>query len=199
MTAYATLYSVSFHRASGCLLATGVVSPCSYPRHMVDESDDAVLSYLQDVHQEEDDTALREFLGVDDLLRVPQDLVRALLPPTRQATSADWREARRQAEHWAGYRFSAHEVRLWLAAGLEPVDADLADELLTEGIDPTRAKEMVQDPDSGEHLPITELCRRHYHSTKSDSLLEILDAAGVERQRLNRAPQWMRKYGVIAS
>lgn len=137
-------------------------------------------------------SALLEYLKAGTSAAPPEDLVKALLPPTRRATGADWAEARREARHWQEVGIPASEVAAWLGSGVEPNEALLADELIEEGISPQRGTLVVEDPEMGELLTIVELVRRHHSPFRPAAVAEILDAAGVERQRLGRGPQWMR-------
>jgi hypothetical protein len=153
------------------------------------------LLKTQSGSQESTDTegsALLDYLKAGTSTSPPEDLVKALLPPTRRATGADWAEARHEARHWQEVGISVGEVAAWLKAGVEPDEALLADELIEEGISPQRATLVVEDPDMGDRLTIVELVRRHHSPLRPGAVSEILDAALVERQRLNRGPQWMR-------
>jgi len=141
---------------------------------------------------EDEGAAVLEYLKAGTSASAPEELVRALLPPSRRASGGDWAVARREARHWQEVGIPVGEVTAWLKAGVEADEALLADELIEEGISPQRAALVVEDPDRGDRVTILELVRRHHSPFHPAAVAEILDAALVERQRLGRGPQWLR-------
>ena len=65
---------------------------------MTDAHDEALRSFLRDQSTNEDDVALRRYLGADTKPGPSEEFVRTLLPPSRKATGTDWKAARRDAE-----------------------------------------------------------------------------------------------------
>ena len=65
-----------------------------------------------------------------------------------------------------------------------------------EGISPKRAQLVIEDPSTGERVSIVDLARSACNRSRVEDLSVVLDDAGVERERLHRAPQWMRQYGL---
>jgi hypothetical protein len=114
------------------------------------------------------------------------EIVRALLPPTRRATGPDWRSARTYARDWRTFGATAEEVRTWLRAGAAPEDGPLVAFLMDEGIGPARLMEQVEHPETGEQVTILDIARAVLGTfgTSADDLSKALDKAAVERTRL---------------
>ncbi len=128
--------------------------------------------------------------------RSDERLRRLLLPPTRNPTRADHRQADRDLVGWQSIGFDADDVEPWLRAGAEPGDFDLVAELVGEGISPDRAGEQIEHLTTGERATVLDVARdfyRLYRTSEHRTLCEALDAAGVERVRGVRPSRLFRR------
>lgn len=82
--------------------------------------------------------------------------------------------------HWQKLGYEPHEVKLWFDAGAGMGEVELVRALIWQGINPKRARDVIQHPQTGDSMTILQFAR-NYQAVFS-SIGKALDAAGVARQ-----------------